>query len=116
MRRRRAPKRKILPDPKYKNILVAKMINTVMERGKKSTAENKHPNQDSPGMKTIFLLEMKLTGKYLLCFLYLTFFPQYVNLLLFKKLIQELLYGNIPDFCGSKNEIIGIRLKHGHGI
>ncbi len=39
MRRRRAPKRKILPDPKYKNILVAKMINIVMERGKKSTAE-----------------------------------------------------------------------------
>lgn len=40
MRRRRAPKRKILPDPKFKNILVAKMINIVMERGKKSTAEN----------------------------------------------------------------------------
>src|SRR5688572_1486150 len=39
MRRRRAPKRKILPDPKFKNILVAKMINIVMERGKKSTAE-----------------------------------------------------------------------------
>ncbi len=39
MRRRRAPKRRILPDPKFKNILVAKMINIVMERGKKSTAE-----------------------------------------------------------------------------
>lgn len=39
MRRRRAPKREILPDPKYKNILVAKMINMVMERGKKSVAE-----------------------------------------------------------------------------
>jgi small subunit ribosomal protein S7 len=40
MRRRRAQKRKILPDPKFKNILVAKMVNIVMERGKKSVAEN----------------------------------------------------------------------------
>ena len=39
MRRRRAQKRKILPDPKFKNILVAKMVNIVMEQGKKSTAE-----------------------------------------------------------------------------
>ena len=40
MRRRRAPKREILPDPKYKNILVAKMVNIIMERGKKSLAES----------------------------------------------------------------------------
>jgi len=40
MRRRRAPKREILPDPKYKNVLVAKLINIVMERGKKSIAES----------------------------------------------------------------------------
>ena len=39
MRRRRAPKRRILPDPKYKSLLVAKMINIVMERGKKSLSE-----------------------------------------------------------------------------
>ena len=39
MRRRRAPKRKILPDPIYNNLLVAKMVNIVMERGKKSLAE-----------------------------------------------------------------------------
>lgn len=39
MRRRRAPKREILPDPKYRDLLVSKMINIVMERGKKSTAE-----------------------------------------------------------------------------
>lgn len=39
MRRRRAPKRRILPDPKYKNLLVAKMINIILERGKKSLAE-----------------------------------------------------------------------------
>ena len=39
MRRRRAPKCRILPDPKYKNLLVAKMINIILERGKKSLAE-----------------------------------------------------------------------------
>ena len=39
MRRRRAPKRRILPDPKYKNLLVAKMVNIILERGKKSLAE-----------------------------------------------------------------------------
>src|SRR3989338_4536146 len=39
MRRHRAQKRKILPDPKYKSVLVSKMVNIVMERGKKSTAE-----------------------------------------------------------------------------
>ena len=39
MRRRSAPKRKILPDPIYGDKLVAKLINIVMERGKKSTAQ-----------------------------------------------------------------------------
>ena len=39
MRRRRAKKREILPDPKFSDLVVAKMINTVMERGKKSVAE-----------------------------------------------------------------------------
>jgi small subunit ribosomal protein S7 len=39
MRRRRAQKRKILPDPKFKNVLVAKMVNIVMGQGKKSVAE-----------------------------------------------------------------------------
>jgi len=38
-RRKREKKRKILPDPKFKNELVAKFINIVMERGKKSVAE-----------------------------------------------------------------------------
>jgi len=38
-RRREVTKREILPDPKYKNILVAKFINNIMRRGKKSTAE-----------------------------------------------------------------------------
>lgn len=39
MRRRRASKRTIEPDPRFGNLLVSKMINIVMERGKKSLAE-----------------------------------------------------------------------------
>jgi small subunit ribosomal protein S7 len=39
MRRRKAEKRKVLPDPKYKSEQVSKFINIVMERGKKATAE-----------------------------------------------------------------------------
>jgi small subunit ribosomal protein S7 len=38
-RRREVTKREILPDPKYKNSLVAKFVNNVMRRGKKSVAE-----------------------------------------------------------------------------
>lgn len=38
-RRRRAPKREILPDPKFKSELIAKFINHVMVSGKKSIAE-----------------------------------------------------------------------------
>ena len=39
MRRRRADKREILPDPKYSNLLVSKFVNIVMTQGKKSVAE-----------------------------------------------------------------------------
>jgi small subunit ribosomal protein S7 len=40
MPRRRVPnKRKILPDPKFQDRLVAKFINDLMRKGKKSTAE-----------------------------------------------------------------------------
>lgn len=39
MRRRRAEKREILPDPKYKNVMVSKFINIMMTRGKKAVAE-----------------------------------------------------------------------------
>jgi small subunit ribosomal protein S7 len=39
MRRRQAVKRQILPDPKYNNKVVAKLINIIMTRGKKSLAE-----------------------------------------------------------------------------
>ena len=38
-RRRSAIKRKILPDPKFKEILVSKFINSLMKNGKKSVAE-----------------------------------------------------------------------------
>jgi small subunit ribosomal protein S7 len=38
-RRRRAQKRVILPDPKYKDMVVAKFINGLMMQGKKSVAE-----------------------------------------------------------------------------
>jgi small subunit ribosomal protein S7 len=39
MRRRRAPERKVLPDPKYGSVLVSKFINNLMKDGKKSIAE-----------------------------------------------------------------------------
>jgi len=38
-RRGEVPKRKIIPDPKYKDRLVAKMTNTVMLSGEKAIAE-----------------------------------------------------------------------------
>jgi small subunit ribosomal protein S7 len=38
-RRREVQKRRILPDPKYGDRLVAKFINDLMRKGKKSTAE-----------------------------------------------------------------------------
>ncbi len=38
-RRTQAPKRNILPDPKYKNELLAKFMNMIMVDGKKSVAE-----------------------------------------------------------------------------
>ena len=38
-RRREVPKREIHPDPKFNNRQVAKFINGLMRRGKKSTAE-----------------------------------------------------------------------------
>ena len=39
MRRRRAEKRQLTPDVRYNSELVARMINCVMERGKKSVAQ-----------------------------------------------------------------------------
>jgi len=40
MRRRRALRRDILPDPKYNNKVTAKFINMLMKKGKKSLAEH----------------------------------------------------------------------------
>jgi len=40
MRRNSAERREILPDPRYNNVVVAKFINNVMERGKKSIASS----------------------------------------------------------------------------
>ena len=39
MRRRRAVKRQVQPDPKYNSKLVSKLISIVMLKGKKSVAE-----------------------------------------------------------------------------
>lgn len=40
MRRNSAERREVLPDPRYNNVVVAKFINNVMERGKKSIASS----------------------------------------------------------------------------
>ena len=39
MRRRKAEKRQVIPDIRYNSEIVARLINAVMERGKKSTAQ-----------------------------------------------------------------------------
>ena len=39
-RRREAQKRKIIPDPKYNDLLVARFINCILREGKKGKAEN----------------------------------------------------------------------------
>ena len=39
MRRRSVVKRELIPDVKYDSKLVARLINTIMERGKKATAQ-----------------------------------------------------------------------------
>lgn len=40
MRRRRADKRQLVPDVRYNSELVTQLINTIMRRGKKTTAQN----------------------------------------------------------------------------
>ncbi|MBN2516238.1 MAG: 30S ribosomal protein S7 [Deltaproteobacteria bacterium] len=39
-RRREIAKREIIPDPKYNNVLVAKFINNLLKKGKKSVADS----------------------------------------------------------------------------
>jgi len=38
MRKKTAPRRQILPDPKFNDLLVARFINNVLKQGKKNTA------------------------------------------------------------------------------
>ncbi len=38
-RRHAAEKRQVLPDPKFKDVIVSKFMNQIMQHGKKSTAE-----------------------------------------------------------------------------
>jgi len=38
MRRNRAERRSVIPDPRYNNEVIARFVNSVMERGKKSLA------------------------------------------------------------------------------
>jgi len=38
-RRREVPKRRVLPDPKYNDVIVTKFMNVLMTEGKKSVAE-----------------------------------------------------------------------------
>ena len=40
MRKRRAEKKYLKPDPKFNDVLVAKFINSLLKRGKKSVAES----------------------------------------------------------------------------
>jgi small subunit ribosomal protein S7 len=40
MRKKRAEKRKLLPDPKFNDIVVSRFINNIMRNGKKNTAHN----------------------------------------------------------------------------
>ena len=52
-RRREAVKRKILPDPKFNDLLVARFINSLLKQGKKSIAEGIfYGALDSVGEKT----------------------------------------------------------------
>lgn len=39
-RKREVKKREVLPDPKYHDMLIAKFVNGIMRRGKKSSAES----------------------------------------------------------------------------
>ena len=38
MRRNRAERRAVIPDPRFNSVVLARFINSVMERGKKSIA------------------------------------------------------------------------------
>ncbi len=66
VRRREIPKRKPLPDPKYKNEVLAKFINAIMKSGKKSVAESivygalETVKQKEPGEDELRIFEQAL--------------------------------------------------------
>ena len=53
MRRRRAERRGILPDPKFSNKLIAKFVNVVMVKGKKAISEKIVYNALDKAAKTV---------------------------------------------------------------
>ena len=56
MPRRRSPeKRKVLPDPKYKDVILAKFMNNLMKDGKKSVAEKIVYGAFDQITKTVFI-------------------------------------------------------------
>lgn len=38
MRKKRSEKRRVMPDPRFNDVIVAKFVNNIMEQGKKATA------------------------------------------------------------------------------
>lgn len=38
MRKKRSDKRRVMPDPRFNDVIVAKFVNNIMEQGKKATA------------------------------------------------------------------------------
>jgi small subunit ribosomal protein S7 len=63
MRRRAAPKRKVIPDSKYESEIIAKFMNQLMVDGKKSSAESivygafEQLEKDSKGEDTVELFK-----------------------------------------------------------
>ena len=63
-RRREVPKREVLQDPLYGSQLVTKFINSVMKKGKKSTAEGIFYGANiNPQFQTAELLRRLMTAR-----------------------------------------------------
>ena len=65
-RRKRTFKREIIPDPVFKDIVIAKFINKIMERGQKSTAQKlfygalEELNGKVPGEESVNIMKKAL--------------------------------------------------------
>lgn len=65
-RRKRTFKREIIPDPVFKDIVIAKFINRIMERGQKSTAQKlfygalEELNGKVPGEESVNIMKKAL--------------------------------------------------------